>query len=129
VILGVGVDLCPVNRIEGILARHGELFSNRVFTENEMRYAGRFAAQGERLAARFAAKEATIKALGGPSGLRWRDMEVCNEEDGAPRLELRGGARAHADALGVRRAWISLSHAGGMAMAMVVLEGGSEHVE
>lgn len=128
-ILGVGVDLCPVERMEGILSRHGELFTHRVFTETEMRYASRFAVRGERLAARFAAKEATIKALGGPLGLRWRDMEISIEESGAPRLELHGGARAHADALGVRRAWVSLSHAGGMAVAMVVLEGGCDHVE
>ncbi len=128
-ILGVGVDLCPVDRIEGILARHGALFTNRVFTETEMRYAQKFSSQGERLAARFAAKEATIKALGGPSGMRWRDMEVSNDDSGAPRLLLRGAARSYADALGVRRTWMSLSHAGGMAVAMVVLEGGSEHVE
>lgn len=124
-ILGIGVDLCPVDRIEGVLARHGALFTDRVFTTAEQTFASGSRREAERLAARFAAKEATVKALGGPAGLRWRDMEVINNRNGAPHLKLHGQAKAHADEMGVHRMMLSLSHAGGMAVAMVVLEGGT----
>ena len=122
-ILGLGVDLCPVDRIERILDRHGGLFTERVFTETEQAYAGQHRTQGERLAARFAAKEAAIKALGAPKGLRWRDMAVSNDESGAPHLNLSGRAKARAEEMGVARTMLSLSHAGGMAVAVVILEG------
>jgi holo-[acyl-carrier protein] synthase len=123
VILGLGVDLCPVDRIERILDRHGALFIERVFTEVEQAYAAKFKKQGERLAARFAAKEATIKALGAPEGMKWRDMAVANDASGAPALHLEGRAKARADEMGVSRALVSLSHAGNMAVAVVILEG------
>lgn len=122
-ILGLGVDLCPVERMERIVGRHGDLFCRRVFTEDERDYAERGARPGERLAARFAAKEATIKALGGPAGLRWTDMEVLKGRGGAPSLSLKGKAREIADAIGVVRSFLSLTHAGGVAVAVVVLEG------
>jgi holo-[acyl-carrier protein] synthase len=123
VILGLGVDLCPVDRLESILNRHGKPFLDRVFTDQEQRYAGGARNNAERLAARFAAKEAVIKALGGPTGLRWRDMEVEKRENGAPRLALHGAAKMHAEKMGVTSTHISISHAGNMAVAVVVLEG------
>jgi len=123
VILGLGVDVCPVERIERILDRHGELFSKRVFTEGELEHAGAGMATGERLAARFAAKEATIKALGAPTGLGWHDMEVLRAADGAPSLQLTGKAGDRAREMGVIRTLVSLSHAGGVAVAVVILEG------
>lgn len=128
-ILGIGVDLCPVERMERILDRYGDLFLNRVFTAAEQTYAGAGVNKAERFAARFAAKEAVIKALGGaPSGLRWQDMEVAKQESGAPSMLLKGSAKARADALGVKKCWLSLTHAGNAAVAMVVLEGDDSHV-
>jgi holo-[acyl-carrier protein] synthase len=124
VILGLGIDVCPVERIGGIVERHGELFTERVFTDGERNHAGDGPVRDERLAARWAAKEAAIKALSAPDGLRWHDMEVVNDEAGAATLELRGNAAARAQELGVERVWLSISHAGGVAVATVILEGG-----
>jgi holo-[acyl-carrier protein] synthase len=128
VILGLGVDICPVERIEGILRRHGDIFSTRVFTDGERDRAGAGKVTAERLAARFAAKEAAVKALGAPDGLRWRDMEVVTGDDGAPSMRFRGKAKERAEELGVKRVLISLSHAGGMAVAIVILEGNSAEI-
>lgn len=96
-ILGIGTDLCNIERIAGVLSRHGERFRARVFTERELRTAGRRAGAGleaATLAKRWAAKEACVKALG--TGLRmgigWRDMGVVNLRSGLPRLELSGWA-------------------------------------
>ncbi len=122
-ILGLGVDVCPIERIAGALGRHGHVFSDRIFTDRERQYAGNGAVKHDRLAARFAAKEAAIKALGAPDGLRWKDMEVVNASDGAPTLCLAGRAKERADELGVSRVMLSLTHAGGIAVAVVILEG------
>lgn len=121
-IVGLGIDVCPVERIAGILERHGEAFARRVFTDTEREHAGDGVARDERLAARWAAKEAAIKALGGPPGLRWHDLAVTNDEAGAPAMKLSGAAGDRARELGARRMLISLSHAGGIAVAVVVLE-------
>jgi holo-[acyl-carrier protein] synthase len=123
VILGLGIDVCPVERIQGIIERHGAIFTDRVFTAIERDHAGEGVVRAERLAARWAAKEAAIKALGAPPGLRWHDLEVVNDDAGAPALELRGSAAERAAALGTAQVWISLSHAGGVALAVVILEG------
>jgi len=125
VILGVGIDVCPVERIGGILERHGDLFTDRVFTAGEKQHAGDGPVRDERLAARWAAKEASIKALGAPDGLRWHDMEVVNDESGAATLKLAGNADDRAKELGVERIWLSISHAGGVSVAVVILEGGA----
>jgi holo-[acyl-carrier protein] synthase len=125
VILGVGIDVCPVERIRGILERHGDLFADRVFTAGEKAHAGDGPVRDERLAARWAAKEASIKALGAPTGLRWHDMEVVNAEDGSATLKLDGLADERAREMGVERVWLSISHAGGVAVAVVILEGGA----
>ncbi len=123
-ILGLGIDLCPVDRIEQILERHAKSFAGRVFTDNERDYAGTGLVKGERLAARFAAKEAAIKALGAPNGLRWQEMEVVKSEDGVPSMRFHGLAEQHASELGVTNILLTLSHAGGFAVAVVILEGG-----
>ncbi|MDJ0766156.1 MAG: holo-ACP synthase [Myxococcota bacterium] len=125
-ILGLGIDVCPIDRIEQVLGRHGDIFSRRVFTDSEQAHAGDGRARAERLAARWAAKEASIKALGGPSGLRWRDMEVVNAPSGAPALLFHGQAAERAQEMGVVRRFLSLSHAGGVAVAVVILEGKSD---
>ena len=123
-ILGMGIDICPISRIEDVIDRQGELFTKRVFTQKERTHATKGKkVTGERLAARWAAKEAAIKALGAPHGLRWHDMEVANSPDGAPSLILRGAAKEHADRIGVEHVHISLSHAGGVSVAVVILEG------
>jgi holo-[acyl-carrier protein] synthase len=121
-IRGVGVDLCPVSRVARILERHPGRFEERVFTPAERAYCGPRAVPAQHFAARFAAKEAALKALGAPAGVGWHDLEVV-ADGGAPRLALHGPAAAAATAQGVRRAHLSLSHAGDMAVAVVVLEG------
>jgi holo-[acyl-carrier protein] synthase len=122
-IRGLGIDVCPVERIQGILDRHGTIFTERVFTPAELEHAGDGVVRAERLAARWAAKEAAIKALGAPAGMAWHDLEVTNDADGAPALVLHGAAATRAAELGNARTLISLSHAGGVAVAVVILEG------
>lgn len=123
-ILGLGIDVCPVERLQQALSRHGDLFARRVFTDGEIAHAGDGMARNDRLAARFAAKEATIKALSAPTGLRWKDMEVVNAPNGAPALQLHGVAAEQVEQMGVTRTWLTISHAGGVAVAVVILEGG-----
>lgn len=122
-ILGLGIDVCPIERMAGIVERHGDVFTSRVFTDTELAYAGSGKVKAERLAARFAAKEAAIKALGAPSGIRWKDIAVVNEPSGAPLLTLDGVMAEQAQRRGVRQMHLTLSHAGGIAVAVVVLEG------
>lgn len=122
-ILGMGVDVCPIERIETILKRQGDVFAQRVFTKTELEYAGDGPVKMERLAARFAVKEAAIKALSSVDDLRWKDMEVINKPDGTPVLHFYGRADECAKQMGVVRKLVSISHAGGIAVAFVVLEG------
>jgi holo-[acyl-carrier protein] synthase len=123
-ILGVGTDLAEVERIGRSVERFGERFLTRVFTARERAYAMRKANWAERLAARFAAKEAGMKAIG--TGLRrgvsWQQLEVANEPTGRPTLLLHGAALEAANALGVKRISISLTHTKGIALAVVILE-------
>jgi len=125
VILGSGVDLCEVPRIEAAIARHGVRFLERIFTAREIAYADRKANRFERYAARFAAKEAGMKALGTGwhGGIAWRDFEVINLPSGRPTLEFHGRAAEVAVKLGVRHVALSLTHTKEQAMAMVILEG------
>jgi len=125
VILGTGIDLCEVERIEkAITAAHGARFLERVFTSGEIAYAESKANRAERYAARFAAKEAGMKALGTGwrSGLGWHDLEVLNLASGLPVLRLHGGAAEIAERLGVRNVSLSLTHTARQAMALVILE-------
>ena len=121
-IRGIGVDLCPVSRVARIMERHPVRFEERVFTPGERAYCGARGVPAQHYAARFAAKEAALKALGVPKACGWHDLEVA-ADGGAPRLTLHGPAAAAAAARGVRRAHLSLSHAGDTAIAFVVLEG------
>jgi holo-[acyl-carrier protein] synthase len=93
-IIGIGSDICDIRRIEATLARYGERFTGRIFTERERARAERRPGAAATYAKRFAAKEACSKALG--TGLRkgvfWRDMEVVNLPSGQPTLRLAGGA-------------------------------------
>ena len=127
-IVGVGVDVCEIARIERALAGlRGARFRTRVFTAGEVTYCerrGRTAAQS--YAATFAAKEAALKAFGTgwSAGLGWQSVEVVRDGLGAPALALHGPARALARRRGVVRTHLSLSHAGALAVALVVLERG-----
>lgn len=124
--LTTGVDLVNIARLERVFMRYGERFLARVYTPTEVRYArGRVA----ELAARFAAKEATAKALGvgmrmlSPAGIGWLDVETLNDPLGKPVLILHGRAQALAEAQGLAEWAISLTHDGGLALAFVVAQG------
>ena len=118
-VIGVGVDICSIERVATMLSRTPGT-AERLFTAAELQYADD-AGRAAHLAARFAAKEATVKALGGVEGMSWHDVEVAAGPP--PRLELRGPAAARARAVGVRSWHLSLSHDAGVAVAMVVVEG------
>lgn len=123
-IVGLGADIAEVDRIEAAIARHGRAFLERVFTPQEIAYCERHRARGERYAARFAAKEATMKALGTgwSRGVRWVDIEVTRLAGGRPTIELHGAARQHAERMGVSRILVSLTHSGNIAFAEVIFE-------
>jgi holo-[acyl-carrier protein] synthase len=123
-ILGIGSDLAEVDRISKSVERFGDRFLTRIYTADERAYAMRKANWAERLAARFAAKEAGMKALGtGLSrGISWQHLEVANEASGRPTLRLYGAAVAIANAMGVKRISVSLTHTKAMAFAVVIFE-------
>jgi len=125
VVCGIGVDVIEVERIRQAVERLGERFLRRIFTEVERQYCAGFQDPYPHLAARFAAKEAAMKALGVGlwSGIPWTDFEVRNLPSGAPQLFLHGKARTRADERGVVQAWVSLSHDRTTAVAVVVLVG------
>ncbi len=124
-ILGLGIDSAEVERIRRAGERHGQRFLQRVFTPAEMAYVERKANRWERYAARFAAKEAAMKAIGTGlrRGVRWRDFEVLNLPSGQPSLKLHGEAARIAAQLGVTRISLSLTHTSQSALAVVILEG------
>lgn len=126
-ILGIGTDLAEVVRIRKSIAQFGDRFLNRVYTAGERAYAAAKANAPERFAARFAAKEAGMKAIGTgwSRGVRWQDFEVVNERSGRPVLRLSGVALSVANAMGVKRVSISLTHTSEIALAIVILENGS----
>ena len=116
--LGAGVDLIEIERVAGVLERHGERFLRRVFTPGEIAYCR---GRAPNLAARFAAKEAVMKSLGtGFRGVGWRDVEVVRAPSGAPSPRLHGRALRRAERLGVTEIAISLSHSRGFAVAFAV---------
>lgn len=123
-IVGTGIDIAEVPRIAEAIARFGDRFLNRIFTEGERRYCDSKANRVERYAARFAAKEAAMKALGTGwnHGVRWRDCEVARKPGGRPTLEFHGKAGEFAVKLGVRNIALSLTHTEEQAMAQVILE-------
>lgn len=120
-IVGVGVDVVDVARLERALARTPQLAA-RLFRPAERVTATRRSRSVSSLAARFAAKEAVAKALGAPGGLRWVDAEVVSAERGRPVLVTHGGVADEAVAQGIRTWHLSLSHDAGVATAVVVAE-------
>jgi holo-[acyl-carrier protein] synthase len=124
VIVGIGIDLAEVDRIREAIKKHGQRFIERIYTEKEIAYVERKANKYERYAARFAAKEAGMKAVGTgwKRGVRWRDFEVTNLPSGRPTLQLHGEAAKFADNLGVRNIALSITHTAAQGMAIVILE-------
>lgn len=110
-IRGVGIDIIEVSRVEHALARWGENFVGRLFTAAEAERARHARVRSQRLAARFAAKEAVMKALGlGWRTMAWREIEILNDPLGRPMVTLTGGARRAADRQGIAEVYVSLSH-------------------
>ena len=124
-IVGTGIDLVEVARIAEAIGRHGERFTGRVFTAAEAAACGGRGLPAQHFAGRFAVKEAVLKALrtGWSSGVHWQDVEVQNEGSGAPHVVLSGGAERRAKEMGITRMHVSISHAGGYAIAHAVAEG------
>jgi holo-[acyl-carrier protein] synthase len=127
VVVGIGIDIVEIARIRRLMDRWQDRFLQRVFTEAEIAYARRRHDPAQHLAARFAAKEATLKALGtGLSmGVRWREMEVRRGRGQPPELTLSGRTAELGEARGIRRLHVSLSHDAGLAVAQVLAEGES----
>lgn len=123
-IVGTGVDIAEVDRIERAIQRFGRRFLERIYTPREIAYAERKASRYERYAARFAAKEAGMKAIGTGwrRGVRWKDFEVANLPSGKPTLKFHGVAAKFADELGVKNVALSITHTKEDALAHVILE-------
>jgi holo-[acyl-carrier protein] synthase len=123
-IVGTGVDLAEVPRIRASIERFGPKFVERIYTAAEIAYVDRKANRFERYAARFAAKEAGMKAIGTGwrHGVTWQDFEVANLPSGRPTLRLHGVAARVAEKLGVRTVSLSLTHTAELGMAHVILE-------
>jgi holo-[acyl-carrier protein] synthase len=122
-ILGLGVDICEIARMERAIGRHPTLRA-RVFTAEERAYCDGKARPAESYAGRFAAREATIKALGGYRGRRWQDIYVSRHPSGAPSIVLEGNAKRRADALGISRVLITFTHEKTSAVAFAVAVAG-----
>jgi holo-[acyl-carrier protein] synthase len=123
-IIGMGVDIAEVDRIQAAIERHGEVFLRRVYTAKERENCEQFRNKYERFAGRFAAKEAAMKALGTGwrRGVRWVDLEVVREPGGRPTLALAGEAAQIAQQLGVKHIALSITHTENQALAQVILE-------
>jgi holo-[acyl-carrier protein] synthase len=129
-IIGIGVDLAEVDRIRDALERPttGERFRSRVFTPGEQAYCERRRGKYESYAARFAAKEAMMKALGRgwSREVSWTEIEITRESGGRPMIRLHGRTAAYAGKLGIRRISLALTHTADTAMAEVIAEDGGQ---
>ncbi|HEU4389300.1 MAG TPA: holo-ACP synthase [Blastocatellia bacterium] len=124
-VIGVGIDLIEISRIADVLKRRGVRFRDRVFTIGEIEYCESVGSKHASYAARFAAKEAAMKALGRGwfDGISWTDIETLRTDPGPPRLQLSGVALERFGKLGGKRVHLSLSHSRDLAIAQVVIEG------
>lgn len=124
-ILGIGIDLVEVSRVEALVERHGDRALRRIFTEAEVERCGRSRSPSESFAARFAAKEAFFKAVGTGwgQGLAWTEVEVVSAPSGAPEVRLSGAAERLARERGVTRIHLTLTHTDTLASAYLLLEG------
>jgi holo-[acyl-carrier protein] synthase len=120
-IVGVGIDVVEVERLRSAMARWGDRFLARLFTAGELARVHTVPTRPIRLAARFAAKEAVMKALGvGQMAVGWREIEIENDRDGKPQVVLHGEARRRATARGVAEVLVSLTHTASLAAASAV---------
>ena len=118
--LTTGVDIIEIGRVGRVLAGYGQRFLRRIYTVGEIDYCR---GRPPNLAARFAAKEATMKALGtGVRGVSWKDIEIIRHESGAPAIRLHGRAERRAQRLGVQEISLSMSHSQEYAVAFVVTQ-------
>ena len=124
-IIGLGLDATDIGRIADTIARYGDRFLRRIFTDDEVAYCTRRRVPAIHFAGRFAAKEAAMKALGtGHShGVLWRDVEVVRR-GGPPQLRFHGGAARRFDAIGGRSSLLTITHSDALAMAQVLILGG-----
>ena len=122
----MGVDLADVGRVRKLLRKDAERFKARCFTDHEWAYADRFKDPAERLAARFAGKEAVMKSLGvGWRHVPWKDIEITG--GGQPTVRLSGKAAIRAESLGVRRVLVTITHTNGQALVMALSLGDHAH--
>ncbi len=123
-IIGTGVDIAEVARIRASIERFGDRFLRRIFSDGEIRYCEQKASRFESYAARFAAKEAGMKALGTgwSRGVRWRDIEVVRPKGQRPTIQFHGEAAAIAAKLGTKNIALSITHTSEQALAHVILE-------
>lgn len=124
IVIGIGIDVEEVPRVDDLVRRYGDRFIERIFTEGEASYCLRRRRPAQHLAARFSAKEAAMKALGTgrAHGVLWRNVEVVRD-GGPPQLRLHGGARRRFEALGATGALLTMTHSRQLAVAQVVLLG------
>ena len=124
-IVSVGTDIVEVLRIGQMIERHGEVFLNRVYTDDEIRYCQQRKEYTQHYAGRWAAKEAVMKTLGTgwSRGVGWRDIEICSSRTGAPSIVLRGAAREVAEQAGICDVLISISHCRAFATATAIAVG------
>ena len=122
-IQGIGIDIIEVERIRDASRRWGSRFEQRVYTQQELTYCGDTPSRYWRLAARFAAKEATLKALGTglTTGMRWQDVEIWSNTVGKPELVLHGEVQRCAQELNINSTFVSMSHTNDYAVAQVTL--------
>lgn len=123
-IVGLGIDVAEVGRIQEVIEAQRERFLRRVYTLDEVAYCEQFKNKYERYAGRFAVKEAAMKALGTgwSRGVRWVDVEVVRHAGGRPSLALRGEAKKIADAMGVKNILVTISHTAEQAIGQVIFE-------
>lgn len=120
---GIGLDLVTVSRFTRMIERYGDRLLDKLFTAEERRYCETYTRPAQHYAARFAAKEAILKALGVPRGLRWHELEVVSSPSREPNVRLSGSAARVAQERGISRLMLSLTHEKDLAAAMVVAEG------
>lgn len=123
-IVGIGIDVVEIARIHAVYERHRERFLKRILTLAEREYVLQYSDPTQRLAGRWAAKEAALKALGTglAAGIRWRDVEILNAAGGKPELTLHGQAAERARALCVAAKHVTITHSDSLAVAQVILE-------
>lgn len=124
-IIGLGIDVCRIERVQRFLERYGPRFTRRCFTPTEIAHCDRYANKAEQYAGRIAAKEAASKALGTGwrRGVHWKCFEVAHEMSGKPILRIHGRAAELASQMGVLHVNVSITHDAGVAAAVVVFEG------